>query len=71
VTWQPAPNVRMATVVVPYSGSNVSGFVVAGRSLREVEVREASLTKMVGLAWIIGLVATLVAAALGKRPATS
>ena len=35
LTWQPEPGVRSATVVVHYQGAQ-AGFVMAGRSLREV-----------------------------------
>jgi hypothetical protein len=38
VTWQPEPGVRIAAVVVPYSGAS-TGTVVMGRSLKEVERR--------------------------------
>jgi hypothetical protein len=47
-TWQPASNVRDAAVIVHYK----SGYVVAARSLRVVEVREQSLTDMAGLAML-------------------
>lgn len=49
-TWQPEEGVRSATVVVPYHGIQ-NGYVLAGRSLREVEKREAILTLKVFLAW--------------------
>ena len=39
VTWQPEPGVRSATVVMPVDGGQ-KGYVLAGRSLREVEKRE-------------------------------
>jgi hypothetical protein len=42
VTWQPEPGVRIASVIVRVNGP-VYGFVLAGRSLREVEKREARL----------------------------
>lgn len=41
VTWQPQPGVRLATVVQRYEGPR-PGYVVAGRSLREVEQRESN-----------------------------
>lgn len=65
-TWQPQTDVRSAAVVVPYHGE-ASGFVLAGRSLREVEKREAQLTHMVGIAWIIALGASLLALASVSR----
>jgi hypothetical protein len=56
VTWQPRAGVRIATVTVPWQG----GTVTAGRSLRLVEERVDDLTRLVGLAWIVTLAATLV-----------
>jgi len=40
ITWQPNQDVRDAIVVVSYSGKQ-SGYVLAGRSLREVEKHES------------------------------
>jgi hypothetical protein len=54
VTWQPERGVRIASVVRRTAAPFV-GFVLAGRSLREVEEREASLRRICALA----LVATL------------
>jgi hypothetical protein len=60
LTWQPQEGVRVAAVVTQFAGS-APGFVLAGRSLREVEQREDRLTLMVGLAWLAALVGTFVA----------
>ncbi len=64
VTWQPRAGVRVATVTVPWSG----GTVLAGRSLRVVEERVASLGLLVGVGWVVTLfalaLASLVAATL-------
>jgi len=60
LSWQPQEGVRAAAVVTQYGGSN-PGFVLAGRSLREVEEREAQLTQMVGIAWVVALVGAFVA----------
>lgn len=55
VSWQPVlgseHGVRIAAVVERVNG-NQPGFVLAGRSLREVEAREAQVEHMAGLAWI-------------------
>ena len=59
LTWQPRVGVRSAIVVTGYTGNNGSGFVVAGRSLREIETREAQLLILVGLAWIVAIVGSL------------
>lgn len=58
VTWQPEVGVRMATVVTRYTGK-VSGFVVAGRSLREAEARVSKLTSMTAAAGALALVVSL------------
>lgn len=50
-TWQPESGVRSAAVLTRYSGKT-SGYVLAGRSLREVEKRENSLLGLVGLVWL-------------------
>ncbi len=57
-TWQPKPGVRVAAVLKYYNGNNNSGFVLAGRSLREVEKRENLLLFQISLAWLGGLVAS-------------
>ncbi len=49
MTWQPERRVRIATVVVRYEGRE-SGFVLAGRSLREVEERVRRIGTLTGLA---------------------
>jgi len=59
VTWQPEPGVRMATVTI----GTGNGFVLAGRSLREVEVREDNVENYSLLAtlaiWIVTLILTV------------
>jgi hypothetical protein len=63
VTWQPEPGVRSATVVTHYSGDE-PGFVMAGRSLREVESRINRLGQLIGLGWLFSAFATLAAIAV-------
>lgn len=50
-TWQPESGVRSAAVLIHYTGTT-SGYVLAGRSLREVEKREESLLGLVGIVWL-------------------
>jgi hypothetical protein len=64
ITWQPEPNVRMAIVVVNTSGSQ-AGFIMAGRSLREVEIRVDQLSKITGIVWLLTILASLVLLVLG------
>ncbi len=59
ITWQPERGVRIAAVVVRSEGTN-PGFVLAGRSLREVEVRATSMELIAGAAWAATLASSLV-----------
>lgn len=54
VTWQPAADVRLATVAA-YTSRPDTAYVVIARSLQEVETREARLTQMVILSWGVGV----------------
>ena len=51
VTWQPEPGVRIAAVVVS-NGGGQPGYVMAGRSLHEVEKRVDQLGMIVVIAWL-------------------
>jgi hypothetical protein len=57
VTWQPRSGVRAASVVVAFNG----GWVVAGRSLRLVEEREALVGRLALAGWLAALVAAAIA----------
>lgn len=48
VTWQPRPGVRIASVVT----RTADGFVLAGRNMREVEIRENNVLKLAALGWL-------------------
>jgi hypothetical protein len=50
LTWQPRPGVRMVMVFEKINAPG-QGFVAAGRSLKETEMRESNLVKMIGIAW--------------------
>jgi hypothetical protein len=65
VSWQPDPEVRIAAVVVQINSPG-NGFVMAGRSLREVEARKSVVQSQVGAAWLAILATTLVATWLGE-----
>jgi hypothetical protein len=49
ITWQPRPNVRIASVI---ARSN-NGFVIAGRNMREIESREFMVFKIAAAGWLI------------------
>lgn len=67
VTWQSPSGVRQAIVVVYFNSPNGSGFVVAGRNMREVEEREGALENMISIGMIVLLLATLAAKAIRVR----
>jgi hypothetical protein len=72
ISWQPEPGVRIAAVIVPVA--NGSGYVLAGRSLREVEKRIDQLGTISGLAWLLTMAASLIVVflceiLLSSRPA--
>jgi hypothetical protein len=60
LTWQPKEGVRIAAVVTRFDGTS-SGFVLAGRNMREVEIREDRLFLHVFAAWLITMAATFLA----------
>jgi hypothetical protein len=65
ITWQPEAGVRLAAVIVKVEGVN-PGFVLAARSLREVEVRENQVLNLSVLGMAATLVTSLVAIILLK-----
>jgi hypothetical protein len=64
ITWQPAPGVRIAAVIERFAGAD-PGFVLAGRSLREVELRESNAQALVLVGLAVTLVGTLVIVVVG------
>lgn len=63
ITWQPEPGVRSAVVIARVTGAR-QGFVMAGRSLREVEKREDNtlLLAMLGGVATLGALLVVIAA---------
>lgn len=59
VTWEPKTGVRIASVVTYFNGTN-KGFVLTGRSLREVENRTDQLLKQVEVAAAVSLLGSLI-----------
>jgi len=66
LTWQPQAGVRSAIVVTQFKGSS-SGFVLVGRSLREVELREDNIQNLVLFGWLSLLIISFAASALLLR----
>jgi hypothetical protein len=63
-TWEPTSGVRIAAVVEKVADGG--GYVLAGRSLSEVENRQTQLTEEVMLGWVVSLVGTFLASAWGE-----
>lgn len=61
-TWQTASGLRLATVVKSYSAGDQTGYVLAARSLREVEQREDNILMAVVLGGLVTLAASLATA---------
>lgn len=57
ITWQPQKGVRNAIVVTKYK----DGYILVGRSLKEVEKREDMLLKQVMIGWLLILLAGFIA----------
>lgn len=56
-TWQPADNARIATVVMKYN----NGYVLAGRSMAEVEARAQKFLTQAIFGWAVIMIATFFA----------
>lgn len=59
LTWEPESPLRIATAMVPFRNNQSAGFVMAGRSLSEVESRIHKLALMVFVVWMGTMVGTL------------
>ena len=68
ITWQPQDGVRSAIVVTQFKGSN-SGFVLAGRSLRETETLEDNILHLITFNWLFLLLLALpIVAIVFRKP---
>lgn len=62
ITWQPEQKIRQAIVVTYFDGGEGrSGYVLAGRSLREIELREKNMVFQIFMWWGIALIVTIIA----------
>ncbi|MBX4199913.1 hypothetical protein KW790_00415 [Candidatus Parcubacteria bacterium] len=68
VTWQPSPDVRIAAVIVETEKSpNGATYVLAGRSLREVEARIHHIGLELLSGWVVTIFLTLTSVWLAWR----
>ncbi len=58
-TWQPRTGVRSAVVIDYFKSPANNGYVMVGRSIREIENREDNLKLIVFLAWVITMSTSL------------
>ncbi len=58
ISWQPEPGVRSAAVIVAANGGQ-AGFIMAGRSMREVQNRIDQFGPVVFGVWVVAMLATL------------
>lgn len=66
LTWQPKSGVRIAAVVKHFTG-RTEGYVLAGRSLREVEKREDTLFEKIALGFCRNTVSSFYLRRLNER----
>lgn len=59
LTWEPKSGVRSAVIIKPYSAKDGRGFVLVGKSLREIEARERQVLRFAGLGWVVALFVSL------------
>lgn len=64
LTWQPKEGVRIAAIVTKYSSPTDSGYVLAGRSLLEVEKREDQLLLLVLVGYAVIMIGSFIATIL-------
>jgi len=69
ITWQPKIGVRSATVITRFTGAK-PGFILAGRSIREVEIREDNALKITFLGWIVTMAAGFITVFLSLKLAS-
>ncbi|PIZ45805.1 hypothetical protein CO180_00190 [candidate division WWE3 bacterium CG_4_9_14_3_um_filter_41_6] len=55
ITWEPQTDVRVATVIDHYQSGDNEGYVLAGRSLKEVEARTQEALVFAFSAWLLGI----------------
>lgn len=63
LSWQPTNDLRFAAVIQSYGGQT-PGFVVAARSMRDIEKRIKTMTEMIAIGWAVTLVASFILAML-------
>lgn len=56
ITWEPLKDLRIATVTTPYTGTKGSGYVLVGRSLREVERRDDAILTLAQIGLLTALI---------------
>jgi hypothetical protein len=59
-TWQPQRGVRSAVVLDYYKGP-IPGFVLIGRSIKEIEIRETQQEYIIFAGWAVTMLASLLA----------
>ncbi len=61
VTWEPKKGTRIAAVITSFKSPTESGFILVGRSLKEVEIRERLLMTITAAAAAVALVFSFLA----------
>lgn len=56
ITWETSSGLRFAAVVDKFKSAKSSGYIMAARSLAEVEAREANLSWVIFIGWLIFMI---------------
>ena len=59
ITWQPNSQVRIALVIQSTDSPEI-GYIISGRSLKTTEIREAALSLLVLVSWILSVFLILI-----------
>lgn len=59
ITWQPKDGLRFATIITRYEGTT-PGYIMVGRSLREIERRKADATLIIAIGWLATMAASFI-----------
>lgn len=59
ITWEPKPGIRLASVLERFEGAK-PGFILAGRSLKEIESRVDDLGRKLIIGWAVSILGSLV-----------
>ena len=67
MTWEPEKGERFAIVARSFSFENNAGFIVIGKSLREIENRQNSIALIILLGWVLSMAGSIIYNFMGRN----